>query len=522
MSSECLNEVMGDAAKAIKAEQRMTLWQALKVYPHAVKSSVLLSASIMMVAFGQSLIPNLLGLPAFQQKFGQRMPDGSSQISPAWQTCLTTSNLIGAIVGLAINGIIVDSFGYRKTILGGLVANVPCIFLVFFAEDIGTLFASQIIIGIPWGVFETLTTTYAADVCPVSLRAYLTTYVNLCWVIGQMMASGVLRAVVDRNDEWAYKIPFALLWVWPVPLIVGVAFIPESPWWLVRKDRIDEAKKMLLQLTTNQPDFDPDDTIAMMVHTNNMEKAMSTGTSYLDCFRGTDLRRTEIACFAWAVQTMCGAMLFMSYSSYFYIQAGLDESNAYSLSLGQWAIGAAGTVCSWFLVSVYGRRTLYLAGEVGMFSCLLIIGCIPGVIGAQQWAIGSMLLLFTFIYDVTVGPVCYSLVAELPSTRLRTKTVVLARTTFHVTGLVVAVLIPRQLNTSAWGWGPRAALFWAGSCFLCIVWTFARLPEPKGRTYGELDVLFARKTPARRFASATLSVEEMGQHEAVMQDSHTT
>ena len=42
-------------------------------------------------------------------------------------------------------------------------------------------------------------------VCPVVLRAYLCTYVNLCWVMGQFIASGVLRAVLTREDQWAYR-----------------------------------------------------------------------------------------------------------------------------------------------------------------------------------------------------------------------------------------------------------------------------------------------------------------------------
>lgn len=126
----------------------------------------------------------------------------------------------------------------------------------------------------------------------------LTTYVNMCWGIGQLIAIGVIRSMVDRNDEWAYRIPYALQWMWPVPLIIGVAFAPESPWWLVRRGRIADAKKALLRLTSlnRETDFDADETIAMMTHTTALEEKITTGASYLDCFRGTDLRRTEIVC----------------------------------------------------------------------------------------------------------------------------------------------------------------------------------------------------------------------------------
>ena len=73
------------------------------------------------------------------------------------------------------------------------------------------------------------------------MRGYLTTYVNFCWGIGQEIGIGVIMSMLKRDDEWAYRIPYALQWMWPVPLAVGIAFAPESPWWLVRKNRIPEA-----------------------------------------------------------------------------------------------------------------------------------------------------------------------------------------------------------------------------------------------------------------------------------------
>jgi SP family general alpha glucoside:H+ symporter-like MFS transporter len=260
------------------------------------------------------------------------------------------------------------------------------------------LLAGLILCGVPWGVFQTLTCTYAAEVCPVPLRPILTTYVNLCWVIGQFLASGVLKGVAERTDEWAYRIPYALQWLWPLPLMIGIAFAPESPWWLVRKDRDDDAKKMLLRLTSpaKHPDFNADETISMMRHTNELEKAASAGTSYLDCFKGTDLRRTEIAAMTWFTQAFCGASL-MGYSTYFFQQAGLSDSNAFSMSLGQYGIGGIGVLVAWSLIPRVGRRTLYIYGDAAMVILLVIIGGLGvidhGNVGAQ-WGIGAMLLIF--------------------------------------------------------------------------------------------------------------------------------
>lgn len=78
--------------------------------------------------------------------------------------------------------------------------------------------------------------------------------------------------------------------MWPLPLAIAIFMAPESPWWLVRKGRVEDAKKSLLRLTSpdREADFDADETIAMIAHTTALEEQMTKGASYLDCFRGTD------------------------------------------------------------------------------------------------------------------------------------------------------------------------------------------------------------------------------------------
>lgn len=180
----------------------------------------------------------------------------------------------------------------------------------------------------------------------------------------------------------------------------------------------------------------------------------------------------------------------------------MDASNSFSLSLGQYALGMVGTAGSWFLMARVGRRTIHFGGLCAQLILLVIVGCLSfGETKASVWAIGAMLIVFTFVYDFTVGPVTYSLVSELSSTRLKAKTIVLARAAYNASNIFVNVMTNYQLGTTAWNWGARTAFFWAGTCFLSAIWVFFRLPEPKDRTYAQLDLLFEQKVPARKFAS---------------------
>lgn len=483
-----LAELSADAKNAAEMERKMGFIEGAKLYPLAMFFSFGLSLAVVMEGYDTWLLGSFYGMPAFARKFGQFAgvdPDtGEDQyeVNVSWQNALGNGTAASQIIGLFINGIVSERIGYRWTMIGALILVSAFIFIQFFAKDVQMLLAGYVMAGLPWGVFQTLTTTYAAEVCPVALRPYLTTYVNLCWVMGQLIASGILKAFVSGTSQWSYRIPYAIQWIWPLPIGLVAFFAPESPWWLVRHGKLDQARAALLKLTSKKnANFNVEDTLAMMIHTNELEIQQTAGTSYWDCFKGIDLRRTELTIMTWVIQQTSGSPM-LGWGTYFMLQAGLDTSNAYSLGVGQSAMGFVGTVTSWFLMPHFGRRTLYLWGQVAMLIILIIIGGlgIPALQDGTAWGTGALILILTFTYDITVGPVCYSLVAELPSTRLRIKTVVLARNVYNVCGIIIGTLQPRFMNPdTGWGWRGKTAFFWAGANLLGLVWTYFRLPEPK-------------------------------------------
>jgi len=498
-----LVELSADAKAGADNEKRMGFRESLRLYPMGAFFSFGLSLAVVMEGYDTWLLGSLWAQPAFAQKFGTAHTVGgvtTYNVSASWQNLFTLTG-VAQMIGLFINGILSERIGYRYTMMIALFSITCTLFITFFAVNIKMLLAGYILSSLPWGIFQTITTTYAAEVTPVSLRPYLTTYVNLCWVIGQLIASGVLKGLLNLDGQWAYRIPFAIQWVWPVPIGLVVFFAPESPWWLVRHGKIEQARLALLRLTSKKnASFNVEDTLAMMIHTNELEIQQTSGTSYLDCFKGIDLRRTEITIMVWMIQQTSGSPM-IGWGTYFMTQVGLTENNAYSLGVAQSAMGFVGTVGSWFLMPHFGRRTLYLWGQIVMLVGLIVIGGlgVPKLDSGTGWGIGALMLILTFTYDFTIGPVCYCLVAELPSTRLRIKTVVLSRSMYNVAGIIIGLLQPRFMNPTAWNWGGKTAFFWAGANLLGLTWTYFRLPEPKGLTYADLDVLFENKVSARKF-----------------------
>ncbi|KAJ2901955.1 Maltose permease MAL61 [Zalerion maritima] len=508
--TKSMNQMIDDARKATDREHSMTLLEGIKLYPKAIGWSVLISTCIVMEGYDVCLINNLYAFPKFNEKYGEQLSDGTYQIPAAWQAGLSNGANVGELIGLLINGWVSERFGYRYTVMGCLLCLSGFIAIFFTAQNVQTLLVAEILCGIPWGVFQTLTITYASEVCPVALRGYLTTYVNFCWGLGQEIAIGVIMSMLDRDDQWAYRIPYALQWMWPIPLLVGIFLAPESPWWLVRKGRLEDARKSLTRLTSakRDPNFNADESIAMMVHTTKLEEKTTTGASYLDCFKGTDLRRTEIVCMVWAIQNLSGNS-FSNYSTYFLEQAGLATDKAYAFALGQYGINMVGVFGAWFLMSLgTGRRSLYLYGLCGLFTMLMILGFL-GLAKDEtkaSLATGSIMLCWALCYQLSVGTVCYSLVGEMSTRRLQIKTVALGRVLYIIVGIICAVVTPYMLNPGAWDWSNFTGFFWGGICFLCIIYTYFRVPEPTGRTFAELDLLFERGISAREFAETEVDV----------------
>ncbi|KAL2212816.1 MFS maltose permease MalP [Sarocladium strictum] len=509
-ASSSPKDALRDIQEATDHEVQMSLLQGIKLYPKAVAWSLFLSTAVIMEGFDTVLMNSFYAQPQFQRKFGSQNAAGDYYIPAAWQAGLSNAVRVGEIFGLFINGWSAERLGYRWTMIVSLVSLTAFVCLPFFAQNLGTLLAGQLTMGVPFGVFQTVTTVYASEVCPVQLRNYLTTYVNLCWVMGQLLGTGALRGVLHRSDEWAFRIPFALQWMWPVPLILGIYFAPESPWLLVRENRLSEASHSLQRLTTNaDASFDAQKTIAMMVATTEHEKELVNGATYIDCFRGINLVRTEIVCLIWMAQALCGAAI-MSWSTYFFRQAGLPVDQAFNMSLAQYGSGFVGTILSWLLMKYVGRRTLFVGGLAVLALCLVIIG-FTGIAPKHEptyWATGGMLVFFTFCYNCSVGPVVYSLVTELASVRLRQKTVALARIMFNVGAIINSVITPYMLNSEALNWGAKSGFFWAGICSCFLAWAFFRVPEPRSRTYGELDLLFENRVSPRKFSKMKVVVAD--------------
>jgi len=298
----------------------------------------------------------------------------------------------------------------------------------------------------------------------------------------------------------SYKVLFAAQWAFPGVMLLFALIMPESPWYLVRKNKITQAEKSLARLHSKGYDITKGlAEIQAAVEAEEAQSVSQTAVTYLDCFRSTDFRRTRIACGMFLVQQFTG-IAFYSQALYFLGISGLPTALTFQLALGGFGVAMAGNVVSWFIMNYVGRRPLLLTGVMLNAILLLSVG-IAGTSSksAALYYIAYVMNFAQLFYAPTVGAVSWSISGEVSSIQKRAKTQSLCTITNALASWVLNFICPYLINTDQANLGGKAAFVWSALSFIGLVWVWYEVPEIKDRSFSALDIMFSQRVPTRKF-----------------------
>jgi SP family general alpha glucoside:H+ symporter-like MFS transporter len=151
-------------------------------------------------------------------------------------------------------------------------------------------------------------------------------------------------------------------------------------------------------------------------------------------------------CVVWAAQILCGNAI-LAFSVVFLESAGFSATTAFDVNISLSACYILGGIICMILFPHFGRATIYISGLTVMFVLLLTIGALGfSNEDSQKTAIAILFVISTLVNMISIGPVCYPIVAETPSGRLRYKTVVIGRFVYNLTGIVTNSITPRMVS----------------------------------------------------------------------------
>lgn len=195
-------------------------------------------------------------------------------------------------------------------------------------------------------------------------------------------------------------------------------------------------------------------------------------------------------------------MLTTGYATYYFQLAGYSDSQSFNIAIGQQILSLAGNVTSWFLIDRVGRRGLSLWGLVILTVILFACGgaAVPGTITGNKAATG-LILVYCYLYNVTIGATAYVAMSEIATGRLRQKTAALAYMTQGAFGTMWNFVLPYLFNPSEANLQAKVAFVFGGFSILCCFYFYYYHPETKYRSYEELDEMFFKSIPARQFST---------------------
>ncbi|KAM0335350.1 hypothetical protein ACHAQA_000395 [Verticillium albo-atrum] len=503
-----ITALKADAIEAENLEHNMGVPEAVRAYPMATLWAFTMSCTIIMESYCVFLMGSFIALPKFAKDYGILTESGKWVIETKWQSALQMGGPIGAIIGVCLAGPLTSRIGYRWATIVGLMALNAFIFVFYFANSLPVMLVSQLLEGVPWGIFIANAPAYCSEIVPIKLRAPATQMLQMFWAIGAIIVGGVTYHYNTFDDAIAYRVPIALQWLFPTPLAILIFLAPESPWWLVRKGRLDEAKRSVERLGRKSLNQRLDESVAMMRRTIDLETSEKE-PNHLELFKGTDRYRTLIVCGVYAAQNLTGNLI-ANQAVYFFEQAGMKTDTAFAMGLITSALQTVFVMLSWVLTTYVGRRTIYLWGSGFNVVLLVALGVAAscGKSTAASLAQASLGLIVSVLFTLGPAPASWVIIGETSAIRLRPLTTGIGRGCYYVVNIPCIFLASWMLNPTGGNLGGKCGYVWGGTGLFCLVVAYFYLPEMKGLSYREIDILFKRRVPARQWTKTKIDVQD--------------
>ncbi|KAK9455958.1 general substrate transporter [Dipodascopsis uninucleata] len=484
-----------------QSDHEETILEVLRRYPIACISIFVLLWGQVLVGYDTQAGGLVIGIPEFRKDFGY-LYQGSYVLYGKWQSAFSGGPLAALVVGAVTGTFVSDKIGRKFTILIGLCITVAAVAVEFTATTNERFFAGKFVNGYGLGIIKSVTVTYIAEISPLAIRGKTTGASNLSLCIGPLVCTILSNSLGTRSDKWAYRGIFASQWLFSGVGLMLLPFLPESPWYYSNKGQDTKAKKSLQRLYGEKYMLS-DVRLAWIKRSQEEMDMQKEGSSFLACFKGTNLRRTIITVMALTIQKLSGVDFISNYSTYYFQLAGFTTQKSFQLSCGAQGLSVAGTLTAMIIGDRLGRRRLLLSGLTIMMTLLAITGGLSTRSDDKGMITGASacIVMYNFFYNFGLGAVAYSVIAETPAPHLRSKTIGLAIGTVNVLGCMWLFVLPFIFNPDKANLKGKTAFIYFGLDVFCLTYLYFYQTETANRSFREIDEMFDKHVRARDFAT---------------------
>ncbi|KAH6694972.1 general substrate transporter [Leptodontidium sp. 2 PMI_412] len=499
---------------------------------------VALFASLGGFLFGydQGVVSGVLTMESFGAKFPRVFADSGFK---GW---FVATILLAAWFGSLLNGIIADRIGRKVDIMVSVVIFVIGSAIQAGAINIPMLFIGRAVAGLAVGMMTMVIPLYISEVSLPDIRGGLVVLQQLSITIGILFSfwidygthyiggvrcapdipysggSGSDRTFNPYNDvgpngctgqsDASWRIPLALQILPALILGIGMLFYPDSPRWLLMRERDEEAMSTLSRLRRK-----PADHPSVVAESLEIKATILLENTYIrDHYAGLSgirlhlaqygsmltnfgrFKRLAIGCCVMFFQQFMGCNAMIYYAPTMFASLGLDGNTTSLLATGVYGIvNCLSTIPALLFIDRVGRRPLLMSGAAGTCISLVIVGAIIASYGdtlAENKAAGWAGIAFIYIYDVnfsySFAPIGWVLPSEIFPLSIRSKAISITTSTTWMCNFIIGLVTPDMLEKITWG----TYIFFAAFCLLALAFTYFFIPETQGRTLEDMDLVF--------------------------------
>jgi sugar porter (SP) family MFS transporter len=397
-------------------------------------------------------------------------------LSSFQQELVTSLLLVGAVIGALAAGRVSDWIGRRFAVLITAVVFIVGVLLAAFSPTYPSLLAARIIIGLAVGSASMIVPLYIGEIVPPRLRGGLVSLNQLAITVG-ILSSYLIDYGLSGTGNW--RLMFGLAAIPAAALFLGMLFQTESPHWLIRQGREDEARAVLRRVRT---DSDIEAEVSEVRELSQREGGIRDLVS-------PKVRPLLVVGVLLAVfQQITGINTVIYYAPTLLQGAGFGNSGALLANVVNGVVNVGMTIVAIWLLDRVGRRPLLLTGTAGMAVGMAItaLSFLGGehLTGALAIVAVLGLLIYTGSFAIGLGPVFWLLIAEIYPLKIRGAAMSVASMANWAANFVVTVSFLTLLSAIG---GVGAFFLFGFLTLVALAYFWRRVPETKGRSLQEIE-----------------------------------
>ncbi|PWY81647.1 sugar transport protein [Aspergillus sclerotioniger CBS 115572] len=471
---------------------RRSQWSRMLVF-----TTCLLAVSAFNYGFSDQAFASCQAMDSFERQFGVYHPTtGKYKVRPMFTSLYNSLKAATQIIGVFIGGYISNTYGRKICIFSMNLYALASAAVVVSSTTDGQILAGRALHYIYLGMQMAVIPTTLAELAPRNVRGAMGVLYWLSIKIGGLVVTGIARGTSSISTNTAWRIPFGLILVIPFICIFLVWIMPESPRWLLLRDRQEDAFQALKRYRSQntpeseiQEDFDE---LAQKVAAQMQKK------KFKDLFTPKNRERTFVVVAANFFQQASGQAFASQYGTLFVKQ--LKSVNPFSVTLGTNAVDIGALIISTGLSDQVGRRMLFHTSGILETAALMTMGGLGTADSknvAAKEGIVAMLLLYSFGWSLAWAPLVYVLGAELPSAPLREMTLQIAYTMKLVTEFAVTFSYPYLETANDPGHvdiGGKLGFIYGSLSAVSVIFGYFFIPETRRMELEDIDKKYDSST----------------------------